>query len=137
MKRKNNVTTDLREFMARAAAKKKQSKPVQPMSESVTQPSLNESQMQMVVFQGQSESGTNTTKTLITEETPITEDDESIPLDESECSDDDNSDKYHLGHDLGVRAPISSYPINDQDSVRRAYISLGPCRPHMKKENFP
>ncbi|KAK3146424.1 hypothetical protein QOZ80_3BG0265870 [Eleusine coracana subsp. coracana] len=123
--------------MARAAAKKKQSKSVQPMSESVTQPSSNESQMQMVVFQDQSDSGTNTTETPITEEIPITQDDDPIPVDESECSDDDNSDEYHIEHDPGLRAPISSYPVNDQDSVRRAYIIIGPCRPRMKKENFP
>ncbi|KAK3146704.1 hypothetical protein QOZ80_3BG0270540 [Eleusine coracana subsp. coracana] len=93
--------------------------------------------MQMVVFQGHSDRGINTTETPITKEFPITQDDKSIPLDESECSDDDNSDEYHLEHDPGVRAPILSYPINDQDSVRRAYILLGPCQPRMKKENFP
>ncbi|KAK3118669.1 hypothetical protein QOZ80_9BG0703720 [Eleusine coracana subsp. coracana] len=136
MKRKNNGTTDLREFMARATAKKKQSKPVQSVSESVTQPSSNESQMLMVVFQDQSDSGTNTTVTPITEETPITQDDVSIPVDESECSDDDNSNEYHIEHDPGWRALISSYPVNDQDSVRRAYIAIRPCRPRMKKENF-
>ncbi|KAG2570828.1 hypothetical protein PVAP13_7KG034218 [Panicum virgatum] len=52
-----------------------------------------------------------------------------------ESSGDDNDD-YNIEHDPGLRAPISSYPVNDQDSVRRAYIALGPCRPMMKKNNF-
>ena len=51
-------------------------------------------------------------------EPPITE------VDESKSSGEDNDD-YDLEHDPGLRAPISSYPINDQDSVRRAYIAMG------------
>ncbi|KAK3161675.1 hypothetical protein QOZ80_1BG0080060 [Eleusine coracana subsp. coracana] len=131
MKRKKSIVTDLRSFLAIPAAKKKQP---ESERESVTGPPSNESRMQMVVFQGQSDSETKTTET----ETPITEDDEFIPpLDESECSEDDNSDEYNLKHDPRLRAPISSYPVNDQDLVRRAYIVIGPCRPSMKKENFP
>ena len=51
MKRKNSATTNLRAFLARATAKKRQAEP-----KSVPQ-SCNESQMQVVVFQGQSGSG--------------------------------------------------------------------------------
>jgi len=36
-----------------------------------------------------------------------------------------------------LRVPISSYDVNDQDSVRRAYIALGPCQPKMKRDSFP
>jgi len=132
MKRKNSATTDLRAFLARATAKKKQ---VEPKS---VPESCNESQMQVVVFQGQSGSGQtfdNGTSTVPPEpvratqrqpaEPPITE------VDESKSSDEDNDD-YELEHDPGLRAPISSYPINDQDSVRRAYIAMGRCQPNMK-----
>jgi hypothetical protein len=45
MKRKINATTDLRAFLARAAAKKKDS----------AAPSSNEREMQLVIFQGQTE----------------------------------------------------------------------------------
>jgi hypothetical protein len=40
-----------------------------------------------------------------------------------------------LSHDPGKRIPISSYDVNEQDSVRRGYIALGPCQP--RKHNFP
>jgi len=125
----------LRAFLARATAKKKQAE-----SESVPE-SCNESQMQVVVFQGQSGSGQtfdSGTSTVPLEpvratqwqpaEPPITE------VDESKSSGEDNDD-YDLEHDPGLRAPISSYPINDQDLVRRAYIAMGRCQPNMK--NFP
>ena len=115
MKRKNSATTDLRAFLARATAKKKQAEP-----ESVPK-SCNESQMQVVVFQGQSGSGQtfdSGTSTVPPEpvramqrqpaEPPITE------VDESKSSDEDNDD-YDLEHNPRLRAPISSYPINDQD----------------------
>ena len=54
MKRKKggSATTDLRSFLQKAAAKKKQSKAKNVL------PSTNKSQMQLVVFQGQSDSGT-------------------------------------------------------------------------------
>jgi hypothetical protein len=35
-----------------------------------------------------------------------------------------------------LRTPISTYSINSQYAVRRAYIALGPCRPKIK-EDFP
>ena len=54
MKRKkgDSATTDLRSFLQKAVAKKKQSKAKNVL------PSTNKSQMQLVVFQGQSDSGT-------------------------------------------------------------------------------
>jgi hypothetical protein len=57
-------------------------------------------------------------------------------VDESESSGNENDD-YNIEHDPGLRAPIFSYLVNDQDSVRRAYIALGPCQPNMKRDNFP
>ncbi|XP_039771791.1 zinc finger MYM-type protein 1-like [Panicum virgatum] len=85
----------------------------------------------MVVFQEHSSSG------------PIIQDDEPVrvepvepPIIEDDESSGDDNDDYNIEHDPGLRAPISSYPVNDQDSVRRAYIALGPCRPMMKKNNF-
>jgi len=59
-----------------------------------------------------------------------------MPIDESDYGDEDNSN-YNIEHDPGLRPPISSYPVNDKDSVRRSYIALGPCRPSMKREAFP
>lgn len=53
MKRKNYVTTNLRNFLARVAAKKRQTDSERD-AVSVTSPSSNESQMQIVVFQWQS-----------------------------------------------------------------------------------
>ncbi|KAI5017646.1 hypothetical protein ZWY2020_042534 [Hordeum vulgare] len=35
-----------------------------------------------------------------------------------------------LKHDPGDRIPIASYPINDQDAVRRAYILKNPFTPY-------
>jgi hypothetical protein len=59
-----------------------------------------------------------------------------MEVNEYESSDEENDD-YDLEHDPGLRAPISSYTINDQDSVRRAYIAMGRCQPKMKTLNFP
>ena len=53
-KRGGSDATDLRSFLQRAAAKKK------PPEAEVVSPPTNENQMQIVVFQGQSSSGTNT-----------------------------------------------------------------------------
>ncbi|XP_012699974.1 zinc finger MYM-type protein 1-like [Setaria italica] len=135
MKRKGSAATDLRIFMARAAAKKRQPEP-----ENVNQ-SCNESQMQLVLFQGQSGSETSTVphepmRSNQPPENGTTEDGESIPVEENDSSDEDKND-YGIEHDPGLRAPISSYDVNDQDSVRRAYIALGPCQPKMKRDAFP
>ncbi|XP_012700727.1 zinc finger MYM-type protein 1-like [Setaria italica] len=135
MKRKGSATTDLRIFMARAAAKKRQPEP-----ENVNQ-SCNESQMQVVLFQGQSGSERSTVppEPVRSNQPPehgTTEDGESIPVEENDSSDEDKND-YGIEHDPGLRAPISSYDVNDQDSVRRAYIALGPCQPKMKRDAFP
>ncbi|KAG2589277.1 hypothetical protein PVAP13_5NG370481 [Panicum virgatum] len=59
-----------------------------------------------------------------------------MPIDESDSGDEDDSN-YNIEHDPGLRPPISSYPVNDKDSVRRSYIALGPCQPRMKRELFP
>ncbi|XBI27213.1 hypothetical protein VPH35_051731 [Triticum aestivum] len=39
-------------------------------------------------------------------------------------------DFSHLKHDPGERLPIASYPVNDQDAVRRAYILKKPFKPY-------
>ena len=58
--------------------------------------------------------------------------------DESSDSDEyDDDGIYDIEHDPRLRTPISGYDVNGQDSVRRAYIALGPCRPKMKKNDFP
>ena len=128
MKRRKggSATTDLRSFFWKELLQKKR------QSEPGVSPTIDESQLQMVVFQEHSSSG------------PIIQDDEPVrvepvepPIIEDDESSGDDNDDYNIEHDPGLRAPISSYPINDQDSVRRAYIALGPCRPMMKKNNFP
>ena len=143
MKRKKggSAATDLRSFLQKAAAKKKQSQ-----AENVL-PSTNESQMQLVVFQGNNDSGTGTSVEPPEAEPvrgdqgqqvegPIIEDDEPMSVDETEPSDGDN-DEYNIEHDPGLWPPISSYAVNDRNSVRRAYIALGLCQPKMKREDFP
>ena len=123
MKRKgSSAITDLRSFLQRTA-KKKQSEP-----EIVTPFSTNESQMQLVVFQGQSDTGTSSVQPQPERdeqrrpvEPPIAEDDES---ESSDSDEDDNG--YDIEQDPGLRVPISSYPINDRDSVRRTLIAMGP-----------
>ena len=37
-------------------------------------------------------------------------------------------DVESLEHDLGLRVPISSFEVNDQDAARRVYILKGPCQ---------
>ncbi|CAN6199725.1 unnamed protein product, partial [Urochloa humidicola] len=123
MKRKKggSVATDLRFFLQRAAAKK------QSQTGNVL-PSNNESQMQLVVYQGQSgkppESVTNEQgqPTEVEPETPVMEDDDSLSVNEVNETDssDAENDAYNIEHDPGLRTPISSYAVNDQDSVRRA-----------------
>jgi hypothetical protein len=39
-------------------------------------------------------------------------------------------DPGHLTQDPAERVPIVSYPINDQDALRRAYILKGPFKPY-------
>jgi hypothetical protein len=39
-------------------------------------------------------------------------------------------DINHLPYDAGERLPIESYPVNDQDAIRRAYILNGPFHPY-------
>ena len=40
-----------------------------------------------------------------------------------------------LPHDPGKRKPIASYPINEQDAVRRGFVAKGPCQP--RNYNYP
>jgi hypothetical protein len=96
----------------------------------------------LVVFQGQNSNGTSTIppelEAMTNEAEPtVIEDDEAISLNEPDSSDEHNDDMYQIEHDPGLRIPISSYNVNDQDSVRRAYIALGQCRPKMKQNDFP
>jgi len=132
MKRKKSNTTDLRSFLQRAAAKKHSQDKVEQEVEGGI-PSTNQSCMQLVVFEGQTDgSGPSIVSpepeaVRVEAEPTVIEDDEVISLNESDCSDEDNADMYQIEHDPGLRVPISSYDVNDQDSVRRAYIALGPC----------
>ena len=107
---------------------KKKEKKSEPTSAT---PSSNESQMQLVIFEGQSGSETHTIppepERAPNTESPIAEDDdESLNVDGSDSIDEDSDDDiYDIVPDPGLRTPISSYDVNDQDSVRRAYIALG------------
>ncbi|KAK9668387.1 hypothetical protein RND81_13G056700 [Saponaria officinalis] len=53
-----------------------------------------------------------------------------------ETSQEDQDDYDLLPHDPGKRKPILSYPINDQDAIRRGFIEKKPCRPKPKTD-FP
>ncbi|XP_066384627.1 uncharacterized protein [Miscanthus floridulus] len=44
-------------------------------------------------------------------------------------------DINRLPYDPGERLPIEDYPINDQDTIRRAYITKGACKPYI--HDFP
>ena len=105
MKRKksSSAITDLRSFLQKSAAKKKQTEP-----EIVTPFSTNESQMQLVVFQGQSDTGTSSVQPQPVRdeqrrpvEPPIAEDDES---ESSDSDEDDNG--YDIEQDPGLRSQI-------------------------------
>ncbi|XP_062188865.1 uncharacterized protein LOC133892160 [Phragmites australis] len=39
-------------------------------------------------------------------------------------------DVDRLEHDPGLRVPIASYNVNDQNAIRREYILKGPCQPY-------
>lgn len=55
----------------------------------------------------------------------------------SDANNSDDNDIYDIKHDPRLRTPISSYAVSDQDTVRRDYIALGPCRPKMSNGDFP
>jgi hypothetical protein len=120
---------DLKSFMERAASKKKQTQ---------TENQCN----QLVIFQGLdgSESGTSMPVPPEPEIAASTER-ENEEISEGDISSDsdeyDDDGVYDIEPDPGLRTPISGYDVNSQDSVRRAYIVLGPCRPKMKKDDFP
>jgi hypothetical protein len=40
-----------------------------------------------------------------------------------------------IPYDPGERLPIENYHVNDQDAIRRAYITKGPCKPYI--HDFP
>ena len=108
MKRKkgSSAVTDLWSFLQKSAAKKKQTEP------EIFTPSAIESQMQLMVFQGQSDTGTSTSQPQSARdeqrqpvEPSIIEDDESMPLGESDSSDnDEDNNDYEIEHDLGLRS---------------------------------
>jgi hypothetical protein len=54
----------------------------------------------------------------------------SIPTDDVSPQPTPVYDINRLQHDPGERMPIQSYPINDQDAIRRLYILKGPSN-HM------
>jgi hypothetical protein len=60
MKRKRSNTTDLRSFLQRAAAKKKQSQDQVEQEQERVIPSTDQSRMQLIVFQGQNSSEIST-----------------------------------------------------------------------------
>ncbi|XP_039811691.1 zinc finger MYM-type protein 1-like [Panicum virgatum] len=77
--------------------------------------------MQIVIFQGQSTSGSGRNTIPLEAERDeqqqqppanpsIIKDDESMPIDESDSGDVDDSN-YNIEHDPGLRPPISSYPV--------------------------
>lgn len=142
MKRKNGPAVNLKAFLEKAAAKKRTQEatgPSQPSCIIPSQPSCIESQMQVVIYQGQPEKesdiGASSPTTV-----PLDVENDDIgggPNDESSSDEDNNGGVYDIEHDPGLRTPISQYDVNDQDSVRREYIALGPCQPKMKKGDFP
>jgi hypothetical protein len=103
--------------------------------------------MQLVIFQERSNGGTSTTPSeqVRVEVEPQTiepgegsSDSESARLNQLDSSDEGDRDGiYGIEHDPSLRLPNSSYDVNDQDTIRRAYVALGPCRPKMNKDVFP
>jgi hypothetical protein len=60
---------------------------------------------------------------------------EEPPSSEPQIVESTQVDIFSLEHDPGLCLPIWSYPINERDNVRRAYIKLKACQP--KLENYP
>ncbi|XP_052165071.1 uncharacterized protein LOC127782037 [Oryza glaberrima] len=122
MKRKNGPTVNLKAFLEKAAAKKRTQEatgPSQPSCISPSQPSCIESQMQVVIYQGQPENesdiGASSPTTV-----PLDVENDDIgggPNDESSSDEDNNGGVYDIEHDPGLRTPISQYDVNDQDSI--------------------
>nr|AAT93984.1 hypothetical protein [Oryza sativa Japonica Group] len=142
MKRKNGPAVNLKAFLEKAAAKKRTQEatgPSQPSCIGPSQPSCIESQMQVVIYQGQLENESDSGASSPTTVPPDVEnyDIGGGPNDESSSDEDNDGGVYDIEHDPGLRTPISQYDVNDQDSVRREYIALGPCQPKMKKGDFP
>jgi hypothetical protein len=68
----------------------------------------------------------------VTEEimNPIPSSPPSIPTDDVSTQPTPVYDINRLPHDPGERMSIQSYPINDQDAIRRLYILKGPFQPY-------
>ncbi|KAK9713534.1 hypothetical protein RND81_06G033700 [Saponaria officinalis] len=58
-----------------------------------------------------------------------------IPDNEHDENADENIDITSLERDPGKRRHIGSYPLNERDIIRRAYVVHGPCQPHL--DNYP
>lgn len=129
---------DLQLLWDRASKKQKNdstSTPKQPTpvveSGPQNQPVSSCGQLQLVIVEAQN--ATDTQPEIGTSREPETE----SPITEnSELNDEDDAayDPNLLSHDPGKRIPISAYDVNEQDSVIRGYIALGPCQP--RKHNF-
>uniref|UniRef100_A0ACD6AXG8 Uncharacterized protein n=1 Tax=Avena sativa TaxID=4498 RepID=A0ACD6AXG8_AVESA len=57
------------------------------------------------------------------------------PVVEEEHKESDDEVIYELEHDPGKRTAVKHYDVNEQDVIRRRYISLGPCQP--RQHDFP
>jgi hypothetical protein len=60
---------------------------------------------------------------------------EEPPSSESQIVESTQVDISSLERDPGLHLPIWSYPINERDNIRRAYIKLKACQP--KLQNYP
>src|SRR6266498_1181119 len=114
MKRKNGPAIDLKSFLQRAAAKKR----AQEQTQGNLDPSISkESQMQLVIYQGQPEIASGSGTSTIPPKPEPEIDDLARSDDESKSSDEDNDKSiYNIEHDPGLRSPISGYGVNDQES---------------------
>ena len=78
--------------------------------------------------------GTETPRVTDTDTDP-TGDNGSDEVEEEEEEPPTVADVDSLEHDPGLRSPISTFDVNEQDSIRRRYILKGPC--HLYAYNYP
>jgi len=78
--------------------------------------------------------GTETPRVTDTDTDP-TGDNGSDEVEEEEEEPPTAADVDSLEHDPGLRSPISTFDVNEQDSIRRRYILKGPC--HLYAYNYP
>ncbi|KAK1380723.1 zinc finger MYM-type protein 1-like [Heracleum sosnowskyi] len=57
-----------------------------------------------------------------------------LPIDEMEVIV-ETPNKPAIQTDPGLRDPICTFPVNQQDRIRKEYVKLGPCQP--KLQNYP